>query len=345
MRRYEHGGNIYGGEKIKLDFSVNTNPLGLPECVKTALRSDESIYTRYPDTQYRALRAALEQHHGVREGQVLCGNGAADMIFRLCAWKKAKRILLPAPTFSEYERSVRLFGGEIREHKLSPDNGFLVTKEFAEHISEDTDMVFLCNPNNPTGQLVPEDVMDHILERCRELGVLLMVDECFIEFTDGRSLAKKLDEYPNLLILRAFTKLYAMAGIRLGYMLGNESILEQMSVYGAEWSVSGPAQAAGLAALTAEPEWTQMSRSLAARERSFMAEELEKMGIAVFPSYANFMLLRSDLPLHEELKKRGIYTRSCGNFSGLDESYIRIALRNRADNEILLNAVRGIIYG
>jgi len=343
--RYEHGGNIYGGEKIKLDFSVNTNPMGLPECVKTALRSDESIYTRYPDTKCRTLRAAIGRYHGVREEQVLCGNGAADMIFRLCAWKKAKRVLLPAPTFSEYERSVRLFGGEICEYELSPENGFLITREFAERISEDTDVVFLCNPNNPTGQLVPEDVMDDILERCRKLGVLLMADECFIEFTDGRSLVKKLDEYPNLLILRAFTKLYAMAGLRLGYMLGNKSILEQMSVYGAEWNVSGPAQAAGIAALKAEPEWTRKSRSLAARERGFMTEELRGMGITVFPSAANFMLLKSNELLHEELKKRGIYTRGCGNFSGLDESYIRIALRNREDNEILLDAVREVVYG
>ncbi len=345
MQRYEHGGNIYGGEKIKLDFSVNTNPMGLPECVKIALRSDECIYTRYPDAQCRALRTAIGCYHDVRDDQVLCGNGAADMIFRLCAWKKAKRILLPAPTFSEYERSVKVFGGEIREYKLSPENGFLITGEFADHISKDTDMVFLCNPNNPTGQLVPEDIMDDILERCRELGALLMVDECFIEFTEGRSLVKKLNEYPNLLILRAFTKLYAMAGLRLGYMLGAASVLEQISVYGAEWSVSGPAQAAGIAALKSEPEWTQRSRSLTARERSFMTEELVEMGITVFPSAANFMLLKSNLPLHEELKKRGIYTRSCGNFSGLDERYIRIALRSREDNEMLLNAIRGIVYG
>ncbi len=345
MRRYEHGGNIYNGEKIKLDFSVNTNPMGLPERVKAALNSSEDIFTKYPDTKCRALRTALSLHHSVCESQILCGNGAADMIFRLCAWKKAKQVLLTAPTFSEYERSVRLFGGEVREYKLRAENGFMLTAEFAEHITEETDMVFLCNPNNPTGRLIPEDVMEHILKRCADKGSVLIVDECFIEFTNGRSLVRRLEEYPDLLILKAFTKLYAMAGLRLGYMLGNEKSLEQIAVYGAEWSVSGPAQAAGLAALETEPEWTSISRGMTEKERRFLAEELAKLGVAVFPSETNFMLLNSDLSLHEELKKRGIYTRKCDNFSGLNDSYVRIAVRNREENEMLVNAVREVVYG
>ncbi len=345
MQRYEHGGDIYANEKILLDFSVNTNPMGLPESVKKALAGSEEIYTRYPDTKCRALRGALAEHHGVLPENVLCGNGAADMIFRICAWKKAKNVLMLAPTFSEYERSVGIFGGRVSEYPLSEENGFVLTEDFAEHITDTTDMVFLCTPNNPTGRLISPNVLEKVLQRCIETDTLLVLDECFIEFTFGKSMAGYAADYPQLLILRAFTKLYSMAGLRLGYLLGAAEILNEISVYGAEWSVSGPAQAAGIAALSAEPEWAALSRETARRERIFMVESIETLGIEVIPSDANFMLLRSELPLHERLKERGILTRRCANFSGLDDKYIRIALKSREENEMLIKVLREVTNG
>ena len=345
MRYYEHGGNVYGGGPVRLDFSVNTNPRGLPEPVKRALASDVGIYTRYPDPLCRELRAALAAYHGLEPENILCGNGAADMIFRLCAWKKAARVLVAAPGFHEYERAARLFGGEVREHKLAAENGFALTGAFAGDITEDIGLVFLCNPHNPTGRLISAEVLESILRRCQETGALLLMDECFIEFTAGKSLIPRLGEYPNLLILRAFTKLYAMAGLRLGYLLGQPEVLEEIAAYGPEWSVSGPAQAAGLAALSAEPEWTRQSCADAGRERAYMREALRGLGLEVFPSDANFMLVKSGLCLHETLRMRGILTRECGNFSGLGREYIRLALRSREENDCLLKEIKEVLHG
>ena len=146
MRRYEHGGDIYGDAKIRLDFSVNTNPLGMPEAARRALFDAADALERYPDPQCRALRQALSQKYGLAPEAVLCGNGAADMIFRLCACLKPKRALALAPTFSEYERPVKLFGGKMIEYRLREGNGFALTQEILSALTPGIELFFLCNP-------------------------------------------------------------------------------------------------------------------------------------------------------------------------------------------------------
>ena len=317
----------------------------MPEQVKQALASGLNSFSRYPDPQCRELRNALAGFHGIAVENILCGNGAADLIFRICAWKKPKRVLVPAPTFSEYERPVKLFGGTVEEYILREENGFELTEDFADAITEDTDMVFLCNPNNPTGRLIWAQVLDAILLRCRETGTLLVVDECFIEFTGGSSLLPKLKDNPDLLILRAFTKFYAMAGLRLGYLLGESALLREIEAYGAHWSVSGPAQTAGIAALQAEPMWTYDTRKLVADEQKFMSRQFSDRGIMAYPTDTCFMLLRSDSPLYEALKDKRILIRSCANFTGLDVRYVRIGLKTREQNQILLRALEEVLHG
>lgn len=345
MQRYDHGGDIYSGSQIHLDFSVNTNPLGMPEEVEAALIRQASQFSRYPDPHCRGLRSALTELHGLSPEHILCGNGAADLIFRICACYKPKHALVLAPTFSEYERPVKLFGGQIQEFLLTPENGFALTEAFLDTITPETDMVFLCNPNNPTGRLAPFPLLRKIAQRCQENGTVLVVDECFLPFTDGTSLLSMLPEYPNLLILKAFTKLYSMAGLRLGYLLGAPSRLDEIRPFGAQWSVSGPAQAAGFAALSAEPEWSARTKQLVVAERLFMAEQLSMLGITVFPSDANFLLLKTEIPLYSKLLENGILVRDCSNFTGLDGRYIRIGLKTRSEHQKLLHRIREICYG
>ena len=342
MQRYENGGDIYGSQANLVDFSINVNPLGMPEAAKRAIRESMDSFSLYPDCECRALRAALSEKHGLGAEHILCGNGASDLIFRVCALLGKCTALTLAPTFSEYERAVTLFGGRMLEHPLRVENGFVLTADILPRLMEKVDMLFLCNPNNPTGQLADPRLLAAILERCNQNDILLILDECFLDFTEGVSLLPALSQYPNLLILKAFTKFYGMAGLRLGYLLGDPALLARIRQFGPEWSVSSVAQAAGLAALT-ESDWAARTRALVDAERGYLTEELQRFGLTVFPSDSNFLLVKSERPLHEALRQKGILVRACENFSGLDAQYTRIGLKTHEKNAALVNAVREVL--
>jgi len=156
MERFEHGGDIYGNPGVRLDFSVNTNPLGMPDAVRQALVSRVDEYARYPDPQCRTLRAAIALHENVPEDWVLCGNGAADLIYRLCYAVGPRRALVCAPTFSEYERALEQIGCRAAHHNLTAEEQFALTSDIEERLVPGIDALFLCHPNNPTGGLIPE---------------------------------------------------------------------------------------------------------------------------------------------------------------------------------------------
>ena len=342
MRRYEHGGEIYGGPPIRLDFSVNINPLGLPKSVENAIITHMPDYAHYPDPNCHNLVQALSVHHGVPESMILCGNGASELIFALCACLKPKKALVTAPTFSEYERSVMIFGGEVKEHILREDENFALTERIIDEIDPEIDLLFLCNPNNPTGRLSDSELLLKIADACRRNSILLLLDECFIDFTRGVSLLPKLREYPNLLILQAFTKFYAMAGLRLGSLYcADEDILLRIRDFMPTWSVSVVAQAAGIAALK-EKKWQEYTWQLIEAERVFLNEALCKLGITVYPSESNFLLIKTQRPLYETLRAKNILLRNCANFSGLDYGFFRIGIKNHAQNEKLLYAIKEI---
>lgn len=345
MRFYEHGGDIYGDGDILLDFSVNINPMGMPDRVKRAIAEHIPAYESYPDPLCRALRAALAERHGVDAPMILCGNGAAELIFALCAYLKPLRMLTLAPTFSEYGRAAALYGASVREHSLEEAEGFALTARMLDDLTPETDLLVLCNPNNPTGRLCGATLLHKIAEACRRNGTLLLVDECFIEFTGAEGMLPHLRDYPNLLVLRAFTKIYAMAGLRLGMLYGvDEGMLSRIAEFCPPWNVSGVAQAAGIAALT-ERDWIPRTQQLVEGERAFMTAALLRLGVCVYPGEGNFLLLRTDPSIHGALRERGILTRSCANFTGLDGRYLRIGLKTREENEALLGALEEILNG
>jgi threonine-phosphate decarboxylase len=343
-----HGGDIYGHkilmekdrEGLLLDYSVNTNPLGMPEPVKAALRAHVEEYQRYPDPSCRALRAALSRYEGVSEDRICCGNGAADLIFRICLALRPRRVLVCAPAFSEYERAAALAGGEVALHRLSEAEGFALTRRYLEDLVPGLDLAFLCNPNNPTGRLIDPELLAEILRRCRALGIFLVMDECFLPFTGAPSLAGG----PGLAVVKALTKTFSMAGLRLGYALGPDSAFaEALADTGQRWSVSSPAQTAACAALQCLP-WLEQSRGIIETERLYLTEELRKLGFRVFDSDANFMLFRSDAPLLEGLMERGILIRDCSSFHGLDGSYYRCCVKRREHNETFIAALREVLH-
>ncbi len=343
MRRTEHGGDIYANPGVTLDFSVNTNPLGMPEAVRAALLHHAEDFSRYPDDECRELRAAIARGEGVPESRVLCGAGAADLIYRLCYALRPQSALVCAPTFAEYEAALAQAGCRAEHHALHERDDFALDADFIERIRPGVGAVFLCHPNNPTGRLIKPDILEGIIARARACGTPVIVDECFLDFTRGASCKALLSQNPGLMILRAFTKMYAIAGLRLGYMLcADADFLGKVSLAGPCWNVSSPAQAAGIAALACEG-WAERTRRLIETERAYLAQGLRALGIRVFPGDANFLLLKSPAELYKPLLRKGILIRRCENFRGLDGAFYRVGVRTRAENAILLRELADVI--
>jgi len=338
-----HGGDTYGTD-ITLDFSANVHPLGMPPAVREAAAAAISRAERYPDPGCRELTKAIAAHEGVPEEAVLCGNGASELIFAFSAALRPGLAAALAPSFSEYAASVALQGGEMALYELSREREFLPGPDLLPWLKETRPQaLFLCTPNNPTGRLMDSGLLESALETCRALGIRVLLDECFLDFTAGESFKSKLNKYPNLLILKAFTKSYGMAGLRLGYALSADGeLLARMAAQTPPWSVSVVAQAAGLAALGV-PDYPALARAIAERERPKMKEALEGMGLWVCPSEANFLLFEGPPDLPEKLKARGAAVRDCSNFPGLGPGWYRTAVRGEEENKRLLTALKECI--
>ena len=312
MTQLTHGGD-WAGYRAQyghdaLDFSANVSPLGLPQGVANAIAAALPHADRYPDPLCRALRAKLAPHEGIPAESILCGNGAADLIFRLAWAAKPRTALVTAPTFAEYAAALESAGCAVRRHFLQAEVDFAVTDSILSSITPEVDMVFLCQPNNPTGQLTPLPLVERILRRCEACGALLVVDECFLDFLpDCDALtAKALLDSKNLLILKAFTKLYGMAGVRLGYCLcANTALLEAMQAAGQPWAVSSLAQAAGLAALD-ETAYVAQVRALIAQQRPRLTAGLRALGLRVLDGRANYLLFQGPETLGDALRQRGV---------------------------------------
>lgn len=345
-----HGGDWAGFKTeygaMPLDFSANISPLGVPEGVRQAIAAAVDELPRYPDPLCRELRAALALHHGVQAEQILCGNGAADLIDRLALARRPERAMVLAPTFAEYAAALTRAGCRVAEYPLREENDFALTGEILEKITPALDVLILCNPNNPTGVAAPRNLLESIAEKCDETGTLLVLDECFCDFLAEEAEGTMLPflEKHRMLILRAFTKFYALAGLRLGYCLcADTALLERMRLAGQPWNVSGLAQAGGVAALR-EKAYGEKLKALIAAQRPILAAALADCGFRVLPGRANYLLFYSkDYALHEKLRAKGILIRSCANYSGLGPGWYRTAVRGAEENQTLIQAVRGCL--
>ncbi len=341
-----HGGDVYSyaaehGGAMPLDLSANINPFGIPPRVSQAMHDAIARCERYPDPLCRALRHAIGETQHVGAGQIFCGNGAAEVLFRLSAVLRPRHALLTAPTFAEYEQS--LSGCELRFHLLREHEGFALTERFLDALTPDLDAVYLCNPNNPTGRTIDPALLREIVERCKQNGTWLIVDECFLDFLqdeETHTLRTALPDYDRLVLLRAFTKMYAVPGVRLGYcMSANAALINALYRAGQPWNVSVIAQACGVAA-TQEGEFVRQTAAAIARERGVLTEALRARGLTVYPAQANFVLLHTqDLAFGQKLAQKGILVRDCSNYRGLSAGYYRIAVRDAHARQQLLAAL------
>lgn len=354
MGRFEHGGDMYGREGI-IDFSANLNPLGMPSEAVAALRDHAAGFEAYPDTRCRDLRAALADRYGVPAGWVVCTAGASDLIERVCEVLRPTQVLVTAPCFSGYEQPLDRVGATIVRHLLRDEDDFALTDRILDEPmlssrKHDTlpsgeparDVMFLCNPNNPTGLTVPQALIGRIMDAAARAQVTVVLDECFLDFTYEPSAVPACGRYPNLIVMRAFTKLHAMAGLRLGYgICSDETLVERIARAGQPWAVSTPAQVAGLAALGVRG-WADRTRDYVDAQRERLADALTACGMRVIPGKANFLLFRSGHDLYEPLLERGFLIRRCGNFEGLDGSWYRVAVRTRDENTAFIAALEEV---
>ena len=383
---YTHGGDIYGDAAVELDFSVNTNRLGMPQAVRDAVIASAAAWEQYPDALCRKLRraaAAFYEADGtpIPEDWLVFGNGASDILYAVVSAIRPKQAILLAPGFSEYEQALRMCGCEIRWLHLKEENGFSLESAREELYAMLFDgsgdaskidsvptlsskrenvwekILILGNPNNPTGRAISATEMERLAEVCRETHTWLMLDECFQWFLDTRRECSFVGNLLNgvgdhVILLNALTKICSMAGLRLGYgIIPNAGLRERLEKFRQPWSVSAPAQAGGVAAfavLAAHSEgnlleWTVKSLQT---ERPRLAEKLEELGFIVYPSQTNYLLFRSpdedSCDYKQGCLEHGILIRACENFEGLNRHYYRVAVRNRGENERLINILKEV---
>ena len=348
MYKYVHGGDVYSQVGDFIDFSANVNFLGTPKGVKAAIRAAANSCSEYPDPFCRELTNKLAKHWNIPSSNILPGNGAADLLFKLALALKPRNTLLLAPTFADYEKAFATAGSKFSYYTLIPEYEFAIQEDFLSHMVPGIDLVVICNPNNPTGQLANKKLMLNILQKAKEIGATLLVDECFMEFVskqEAYSLKNYLAEYENLIILRAFTKTFAMAGVRLGYLLtSNLKVIEACHENSQDWSVSTLAQAAGIAALD-EKDYIEKTKIYVKEEREKFLLTFEKLGIKTFASKANyiFLFVPQITNFADKLKEKGFLVRKCGNYVSLNENYVRIALRTKTENKKLIKAIEEIM--
>ncbi len=358
-----HGGKVFAFARAQgcrpsevLDFSANINPLGLPPNVKAAILENLPDAVHYPDRFCAVLREMLARQYRLKPGQLLIGNGATELIHLIPRAMALKKVLIPAPGFSEYERAARLTGAAVEFMALREENGFrLDVREMVDTINDNAgngiDAVFLCNPNNPTGHLLSKKEVISILKAAFHLGVLVILDEAFIDFTDAPSFTGEIPWYINLIVVRSFTKFYAMPGLRAGYLAANAATVSRIEAVQPPWSVNHIAAVAAAAGLC-DTAYIKESRQIIETERAYLRKALSSLpGLEVFPSDANYLMLKlgAALPDADELSKRlgpfKILIRSCETFRGLSDRYVRIAVRTHKENEILIARLREILGG
>ncbi len=343
--QHQHGGDIYSRE-VRWDFSVNLNPLGMPQQVRRAAAEGVALSERYPDVNCSALRHALAREERTSPEHIIFGNGAAELIFQIVQAVRPRQALLVTPGFAEYEQALSAWGAKISYYACTKEHGFMMQEDFLDCITPKTDIIFLCNPNNPTGLPIPEALMQKIIRTCHRRGVILVVDECFNGlWPEGQTQTVRpwLERMPQLFILKAFTKLYAMAGLRLGYGLcTNTALLRMMHKQSQPWNISVPAQMGGLAALQLTG-FTEKTRRQVAAELVFLKQAFRELGIQYWDSEANYLFFAGPEDLQEQCLARGLLLRSCSNYRGLEPGYFRAAVKNREENEQLISILKEVL--
>ena len=382
-----HGGNIYKVFREKnikeiLDYSSNINPYGIPESLKKRITENLEILERYPDPDYIELRQKLAHLNKVDMSNIILGNGATEIIFLFMKVINPKKILIAAPTFGEYERAVKamkrvenssILGNsdkkkddenscgkqkiKIEYFELKENDDFkLNIHNLKNELEKKYDLLIMCNPNNPTGKFLKLDETEEILKECNKYNTKLFIDEAFIDFLkDGikESIINTKEDKQNLFVTRAFTKFFAMPGLRLGYGIYFDKKLEKrISEKKEPWSVNNIAEMAGLTVLD-DTKYIEETLKWIAEEKTYVYEKLNEInGIKPYKTEVNFITVKIEdnfilkglnvKILRGKMIEKGILIRDASNFKFLDERFFRLAIKNRKNNDRVIETLKKI---
>ncbi|RAK22213.1 L-threonine O-3-phosphate decarboxylase [Anoxybacillus vitaminiphilus] len=349
MNLPSHGANphlLYKSLRLEqpersVDFSVNTNPYQLQ---LEQIPSQEEFYQwmlEYPDPDSSELTNHLAKIEKVSKEQILIGNGASQCIYLLAQLFSGKRAGMIEPTFSEYRAACIANGCKVSAIYTTEECGWKCDLHEIENDLKDIDILFLCQPNNPTGTALSQEELYHVLQIAENAGTYVIIDEAFYHFwLDGFSAVQWLQQFPHVIVLRSLTKMYHLAGVRVGYVVADEHIIQQLKAIQPPWSVNRVAQQFSLRLLQMT-SFVEKTKQKIAEERERVTKILQNAGYYVSPSVVNFYLLRKPGQQTEQLMhdmlKAGFVPRHTYNFYGLEGKYLRLAVRTKDENERLLH--------
>lgn len=346
-----HGGDIYTEGILKnrefIDFSSNINPYGVSDTLKFNIENFWQSIIRYPDFKYRTLKKSITKYIAkydnikINDNQILLGNGAVEAIDAIISTLKS--ITIAIPSFLEYEISACKYIKEINFVKLN-ENMQYNYEEIKKSICH-TESIILGNPNNPSGNIIDKNFFEDLLLYCENNNKKIIVDEAFVEFApDGTSVIKSIEKYKCLFVIRAFTKFFGMPGARLGYCLSsNSEILKKLSAKQLTWNINSFAEFAAINAFE-DSEYINKTKLWIKKEIPYMIQNLKNKNLEVYNTNCNFVLCKlkdcTSQQFYNKMMSKNILIRRCDNFRTLDNNYIRLAIKSRELNNILLNNIK-----
>lgn len=353
MANFGHGGNVKElSRKNKLeydkiiDFSANINPVGMPSSVRNAIINGLNEIEKYPDITYFELKHAISEFENIDKESIILGNGAAEVLFNIVRGINPKKALILAPTFSEYEEATRAVSGNIIYYKLREENAFHIRDDILEFVNNQVSLIFICNPNNPTGVITKKELLIKILMKAKENGVITVIDESFLDFIEeDLSMISFTTEYDNLIIIKSLTKFFSIPGLRIGYgICNNVKLKKRIEVIAPAWNINILAEIAAKAGLKDE-NYMKESIEYVNNEKEYLYKELQQFKeLKVYEPSVNFIFLKTciNIDLKQELLVNNILIRSCSNYKGLNSNYYRIAVRTHEENCILIKVMRNL---
>ncbi|GGJ99499.1 threonine-phosphate decarboxylase [Lentibacillus kapialis] len=326
-----------------IDFSVNINPLGAPAAIKHHWESWLKEIADYPDPSASELKEAISTHDGVPASHVLAGNGASELITLIARYLHGKKVLIVHPTFSEYESACSNENCTILHHIVHPPN-WQLDKEALQHKIKVVDAVFFCHPNNPAGVQYDSSAIDWLIDGCERSKTLLIIDEAFYDFASSPVTSiQKAGDFSSLLVLRSLTKMYSIAGLRLGYLAGSPELLARIQKSQPQWSLNAIALKAGTLCLN-DSGHSEQARSYMEAERARLLSYLSDRGFLHSPSAVNFYLFKDPSLDDQEtlflfLLRKGLVLRHTYNFPGLHGTWLRAAVKRETENNRLMEAL------
>ena len=357
-----HGGNIkqyfqrissHAHARRLIDFSANINPLGLAPKVKAAIIKNIEGVIHYPEPDSRSLKKSLANFYNTDDHNIAVGNGSIELIYLIPKALKLKKVLITTPTFSEYEFAARLNGSKVLFLPTEEGNDFKLGLHKLKKLIPQVDLVFIGNPNNPTGSHILSEEMLSLIELCQQYRTFLVVDEAFMDFvqvSDRDSLAFSAPRNKILIVLRSLTKFFALPGLRIGYAIANRDLVKRLSNLQYPWNINSLAQAAGEEVLK-DRGYMNESREYVIKEKEYLFGRLKNIkGLKTYPPSSNFIFckledwaIKSAQVLNERLLEKGLVVRNCANFRGLNQRFFRVAVRKRAENLKLIMALKEVL--